>query len=180
MARRLFVAVDLPADCRDTLARLNPKLSGAPWQQPEQFHLTLSFLGDVEDQAKKRLDQMLPQAATRMFSLELRGLGTFGGHHLKVLWADIGGGRAELEALQAKVREVITHAGQPQDMRPFHPHVTLARLRNVHPPGLRSFLAEHEGQFFGRFRVGEFVLYSSEPGAQGPIYRALTRVPLQP
>jgi 2'-5' RNA ligase len=179
MARRLFVAIDLPPAGRKSLGQLNPNLPGVPWLKPERVHLTLTFLGQVEADAEERLRQVLPQVEARAFELEIRGVGTFGDWQPKVLWAGVGQGGQELEALQAKVRQAITDAGLSQDLRPFHPHVTLSRLRNTRHTQLQPFLEQHKDELFVRTEVREFVLYSSEPRAQGSVYRPLLRQALQ-
>ena len=85
---------------------------------------------------------------------------------------------AELARLQGKIETACQRAGQPAEGRKFHPHVTLARCRDIRDDLAQSFLGPHEGFHGGTCRVGEFVLYSSRLGREGPSYRAEARYPL--
>lgn len=81
MSKRLFIGLELPTSCRETLAGLDPGLKGVQWLPPEQIHLTLSFLGDVEPGDEERLRQALQEVQVPKFLLPVRGVGTFGGAH---------------------------------------------------------------------------------------------------
>lgn len=175
MARRLFIAIDLPPECRSTLTHLDPHLPGVPWQKSDKLHLTLSFLGQIEADAGEHLKSALSQLVATPFELEIRGVGTFGDPQPKVLWAGVGDGRTQLKALHASVQSIVTELQRPQDSREFHPHVTLSRLRQITHARLAPFLSQHAGTSFGRFHVHGVVLYASEPGPQGSVYRAVVR-----
>jgi 2'-5' RNA ligase len=175
---RLFVALEIPASVRAALLALAGGVPGARWQTDAQMHLTLRFIGDVDENVAEAVDDSLSVIAARAFSLELAGTGEFGGKIPRALWAGVRANDA-LAHLQKKVDVAVQRVGLPPDARKFSPHVTLARLRGAPREKMMAFLA-HNSLFAGApFSVERFVLFSSELSHQGSIYRAERFYPLQ-
>lgn len=175
---RLFVALPLPEDVRDRLAGLGGGVPGARWLEPDSLHLTLRFIGDVEEGMARDLDTELARVAAPGFALTLAGVGQFGsGRKAHALWAGIE--RSEgLAHLQAKIESAVVRAGFPPETRKFTPHVTLARLNHANPDRLARFLSGN-GLFRARpVWVANFALFQSLQGRGGAVYRALAEYPL--
>jgi 2'-5' RNA ligase len=154
------------------LLALNPDLTGLRWLPAEQLHLTLSFLGDVQASAEDRLHAALREVRVPPFFLPLRGLGCFNSRgRPSVLWAGVGHGHPHLFALHRHIQDAVLHAGLEPDLKPFHPHVTIARAKGVSRQALRLFLRDHAETEFGLIRVTGFALYSSVLGLEGATHR---------
>jgi 2'-5' RNA ligase len=141
--KRLFVALSLPVQLLAVIDALNPRLPGVHWTKPGNFHLTLEFLGNVAEEAQCDLERSLSTVSAPVFDLEIRGVGTFGGRRPEVLWAGLGKGREELLSLHTQVSQAIRAAGLIGDHKAYHPHVTLARLRDVDASVIEPFLLRH-------------------------------------
>ena len=167
---RLFVALSLPEDVRERLTALGNGLPGARWVAAENLHLTLRFVGEVDNAAAHDLDDMLSAIDAPSFELTLQGLATFGdGARLRVLYAAVAPSPALLH-LQAKVESAVMRAGLPIERRKFKPHVALARFKGDPGPKLGRYLEERSLLRVGPFPIESFVLYSSLLGAEGPHY----------
>jgi 2'-5' RNA ligase len=148
---RLFVALTPPAECVDELSAALDGVRGAlpdvRWAPPEQWHLTLAFLGEVDERALPDLTVRLARSAARHRPLDLRlaGAGRFGS---RVLWLGVRGDTDELRHLAASVRAAARRARLPVEDRPYRPHLTLARGRDP-TADLRSAVEHLEG-FAGR------------------------------
>lgn len=171
---RLFVALTLPADVRDRLRRLTGGIPGARWTPPENLHLTLRFVGDVDEGAAADLDAELSRIAFPAFTLTLDGVGTFGASRRpRTLWVGVAPS-PDLGVLQGRVEAAAQRAGQPAESRKFHPHVTLARLTGG-GERLGRYI-EANGMFgAGPFSVSGFSLMRSRLGSGDPVYDALRR-----
>ena len=170
MAKRLFLGLELPAVCRETLAQLDPHLPRVRWGRTDQFHLTLSFLGDVESAVGERLKAALAEVKVPPFFLPIRGVGTFGGARPTAIWAGVGTGHPHLFALHKHLQDAVLRAGLEADLRPFHPHITLARPRDISAAALRPFLRVNAERELGMWEVKDFTLFSSQPSPEGSTY----------
>lgn len=177
---RLFVGVPLPADVRERLAVLAAGVPGARWMRPDNFHLTLRFLGDVDGATADDVAGELSRIRCQEFDIRVRGVGGFGDRRrTRVLWAGIAGSPG-LGRLQSKVELALQRAGLEPEHRKFHPHVTLARLKDVPTARLERFLSAN-GFFETRpFAVDGFTLFESLPSSEGSCYRALAEYELEP
>lgn len=144
---------------------------------PEGWHLTLAFLGSVEETRVDAIaSALLPiAAAASPMRLSVEGLGTFGGgRRPRVLWAGIGGESQRLVDLASEVRRALAPLGFAEEARPFSPHLTLARAR--HPRGdveLAACRDRYADGGWGSFELREIVLYRSELSQQGARYTPL-------
>jgi len=168
---RAFVAVDVPSP--DVGTGLTP---GSP------THLTLAFLGEVADDRVPELVAAVRDGvgAAAPFELVLAGTGAFPSRsHPRIVFADIGEGRAALEAIAGTVRAALTAHRFGFDGKPFVPHLTLLRVRGLRDvPLARRLLDTPPGRELGRHRVGELLLKSSELGPGGARHRVVARYPL--
>jgi 2'-5' RNA ligase len=178
MAKRLFFGLELPVVCREALAVLDPQLPRLHWERADQMHLTLSFLGDVDPAAEQRLRESLAEVNVPPFFLPIRSVGTFGGSRPTVLWAGVGTGHPHLFALHKHLQDAVLRAGLAADLRPFHPHITLARLGDLSAATLRPFLRQHAESEFGMWEVRDFTLFSSLLQPEGSHYTVVHRQPL--
>lgn len=167
---RLFVALPMPAATILALRELCSGLPGARWVKPEQFHLTLRFIGEVDGRTARHVADELAGIQMPPFELALHGVGTFGDKRAaRSLWA---GTRpaAELERLHEKVDGAMARLGLPADRRKFAPHVTLARLNQPPVDRLGAYLSHHALFNAAPFTCDRFVLYSSFLSHGGAIY----------
>lgn len=175
---RLFVALPLPDGI---VARLNLMCSGIPgarWVEPANMHITLRFIGEVDEDAAEEINYNLSHIEAPGFDLELQGLNTFGqGFKAHALWVGVALTPA-LAHLQSKVDSAVTRAGQPPEGRRFTPHVTIARLNKPETGRLQSFIEGNNLFKAGPFTVDTFTLYESQTGKGGPVYTALEDYPL--
>lgn len=180
MAKRLFIGLELPESCRDALVSLSVPIRGVRWLTADQLHLTLAFIGDVEDEPELRLREKLAELRVPPFLLPVRGVGTFGGSRPSVIWAGVGKGHPHLFALHKRVHDALFAAHFNPELRQFHPHITLARLRDVSAPTLRPFVKRHESDEIAMIEVTKFALFSSKLGPDGSTYHVEERFTLLP
>lgn len=174
---RLFVALSLPRPVAQSLMPLQGGVPGARWQTREQLHLTLRFIGEVGGQDVEAIDDALAGIAAPDFTLQLHGVGQFGGKQPHSLWAGVRPNPA-LDHLQRKVDAAIRRVGQPQDQHKFTPHVTLARLRHPDEEKMVDWLKYHALYTSAEFEAGAFHLYSSQLTSDGSVYRVEEDYPL--
>lgn len=182
---RLFAAIPLPPDAHQAAAlelRFLREL-GWPvrWVRDDGLHLTLKFFGEVAPDRLDTIAEMLGYAVERMgpITLAITGGGAFPhASQPRVLRLDITPDPA-LELLQDRIERGGEAIGFPPEGRPFHPHITLGRLREGHrlPPGAMARLEGIAPQ--PAFLADRVVLFESELGSGGPAYRARAEFPLR-
>jgi RNA 2',3'-cyclic 3'-phosphodiesterase len=176
LSKRLFVGLELPSSCKKALRALDPHLSGLRWLPEGQLHLTLTFLGDVEAPAEDRLREALREVRVPSFFLPLRGVGVFNSRDWpSVAWAGVGKGHPHLFALHRRIQDAVLFAGLEANLKPFHPHVTIARAKGISQQTIQPFIRRHAETEFGLFKVTGFLLYSSVLAAGGAIHRVEMR-----
>lgn len=176
MSKRLFVAIDLPDSTRRVLADLDPHIRGVRWTESNQMHLTLGFFGDVSEDVELRLREKLSVIEFGLFFLPVHGVGSFPAKGApKVIWIGVGKAHPHLFQIHKRVQEAALAARIEPELRPWHPHVTMARCRDVSAQALRKFLQSNAEFDAGMIRVDSFHLYSSKLTPAGPIHtRELT------
>ncbi|PYK10557.1 MAG: RNA 2',3'-cyclic phosphodiesterase [Verrucomicrobia bacterium] len=171
MTNRLFVAIDLPESTRQLLAGIDPQIRGVRWVDPAQMHLTLSFFGDVPDPIELALREKLSGIEFGAFFLPIAGVGTFSVRGApKIIWIGVGKAHPHLFQIHKRVQEAALAAGLEPELKPWHPHITLARCRDVSAQSLRKFLQSNAEFDAGMIRVEDFHLYSSRLTPAGPIH----------
>ena len=178
---RLFIALRPPQAVRDALIDAMEGVEGARWQDDEQLHLTLRFVGDIERPAANDLAAALEDVRWPAFELRVKSVGAFerggprsGGPH--ALWAAVPA-TPQLEGLRQKVERACESAGLGRETRKFTPHITLARLGRSSGP-IGGWLAKFGDLAAGPWQVEDFVLYESHLGHTGAHYQAVARYPL--
>ena len=169
--QRLFVALPIPDDVARSLAPLQGGVPGASWQSREQLHLTLRFVGEVDGRAAAALHDALAAIAAPPFTLDLHGVGSFGGKRPRALWAGIRPNAALLH-LQRKVETAVQRAGLAAERHKYTPHVTLAHLHGADLGRVMEYLSAHALYAAPPIAVGGFILYSSLLSGDGSVYRA--------
>lgn len=180
---RSFVAVELSEESRRLCAALQERLrrgvTGVKWVEPEQFHLTLKFLGDVPRGDVPRVSEALEAAAARLepFTLSLRGAGAFPNQRrARVVWIGVEQGAEELRRAAAAVEEALGPLGYPPEDRPFRAHLTVGRVREPGPsPRLEESLRALSQEVCGESLIGHLTLFASKLTPKGPIYTVQTK-----
>lgn len=168
MSARLFVGLSLPHEIQESLASLDPGVRGLRWLPAGQMHLTMSFLGETADERIVELKENLSAVHVPPFFLPLQGLGSFSSRGKpSVVWVGVGRGHPHLFALHKHLQDAVLKAGLEPDLRPFHPHVTVGRARDLSKQALQPLLRAHAETEFGMFKAGGFTLYSSALSPEG-------------
>jgi 2'-5' RNA ligase len=175
---RLFTGIEVPPDIGLRLSLKRGGLHGARWIDPENYHITLRFIGDVDHSIASEVTDALDRLVdSEAFNIRLSHLGSFGGDKPRALYAGVDNNPA-MQRLQAAQERVLQRLGLEPDGRKFVPHVSLARLRGTAAEDLARFMA-----FAGRFEplefeVGRFVLFSSRDSVGGGPYLVEQAYPL--
>jgi len=170
---RLFVAIRPPAAVRARLLAAAGGVPGARWQDDDQLHLTLAFLGEVSDAVADDLELALGQVRSPPFPLEVRGVGHFERKGApSALWAALAPSEP-LAALRERVVSACRRAGAPPDGKAFRPHITLARLGRGAGPAA-GWLSAHGLLSAGPWQVDSFALYASHLRPEGSFYEPLS------
>ena len=171
MPKRLFVAIDLLDSTRQLLARLDPHIRGARWTPSDQMHLTLGFFKDVTEEVELKLREKLSAVEFGAFFLPVNGVGMFASRGApKVIWIGVGKAHPHLFQIHKRVQESAMAVGIEPELRAWHPHITIARCRDVSAQALRKFLQSSAEFDAGMIRVDAFHLYSSKLTPAGPIH----------
>jgi RNA 2',3'-cyclic 3'-phosphodiesterase len=179
---RVFCAIDLPTDLKQKLAihieqlKKETGVKGG-WTRPENIHLTIKFLGNLEVSDVQKLSQAAARAVKSLapFQLTAEHCGAFPMHGPpRVLWIGITDSSAQLARLYERLDEECAAVGFPKETRPFHPHLTLARIR--HAANARALAAAHRALDFapGEFEVSGLLVMRSELGNEGSKYTTVS------
>lgn len=170
---RLFIAIHLPQAVKSGLLRLKTSIPTARWSDNRQFHLTLRFLGDIDQNRVGNVESALSQIALPAFEMSLKGVGCFPENINKptrVLWAGISAPKTLFD-LQKQVELAMIGAGFGEQDKPFSPHITLARLKTDKPLGVvKSFLDANRDYVSEIFQVTHFALVESRLDPRGAVY----------
>lgn len=181
-AIRTFVAVDVWQELRDRARLVIKSLSSAPakvrWTPPEQMHLTLNFLGDVQLTEVPAVCASVAGAAAPFapFDVELTGVGVFPSlSNPRTIWLGVAEGGKRLVELHEAIENGLAEAGFRADNRRFRPHLTIGRVRSLPegPGELAALVAGLEEFEAGPMMVSQVAVYSSELGRDGPRYEVL-------
>ena len=167
---RLFTGLEIPPDIGAELSAYRGGLPGARWIDPENYHITLRFIGDVDHATARDLVSLLGDGRRRgPLTVTLDELATFGGERPRAVFA-----RAtptnDLADLQSEQERLVRRVGLPPEKRKFTPHVTLARLRDASPLDVAGYITTR-GRFPKlSFTPNRFVVFSARPQSGGPPY----------
>ncbi len=177
---RLFVAIDLPEDIKQQIGALQFGVPDAKWSQPENAHITLAFLGEIDASDMPDIALSLGRINVPSFDLQIEGVGVYGNDKRpRVLWAGIGNAPA-LQHLHQKITQTLSSSGVTFEDRRFSPHITLARVQKSPYTRVREYLTEYSLFKTRPFHVDQFTLFSSILGRTGPHYEEEIIFDLEP
>ena len=173
---RLFTGFEMPLDAARQLASFCGALPGARWTPPDDYHVTLSFIGDVDDHQRETIIEELASVRGDPLEIVLEGLSSFGGARPRALISTV---RADslLTNVHKQQERALKRAGIALERRRFIPHVTLARLRAGSPLDLAQYMSMYAPPVI-RFRIDRFVLFSARPHVGGGPYLIEAAYPL--
>jgi len=174
---RLFTGLEVPARVAQSLAMMRGGLPGARWIDPEYYHLTLRFIGDIDDALARDIAGLLSRVQRPPFELRLDGLSSFGGRKPRAVVAAAPPVNALMD-LQAEHERLLQRLGLEPDGRKFTPHVTLARLRDSSSRQVADYLTARAHYRSSSFTVSRFVLFSSRSSVGGGPYVVEAAYPL--
>ncbi len=184
---RLFVSVDLPPELTEPVARLQEEFadaSGLNFTDPEQVHVTLKFLGDVEDsqlpELTRELEAAVADSGVDPFTARFGGLGVFPDlEYIRVLWLGVEEGGEELTRLHEAIEDRTTAMGFDPESHDFTPHATLARMQHAGGKELVQELVTERSPTVGETAVEEVRLTESTLTDEGPVYSTVESFPLE-
>jgi len=188
---RAFIAVDLSIPVVNNLVLLQEDidepidlcLGVVRWTKPQNIHLTLKFLGEVDDALVYRARDVLRVICETqpIFEFQTKGTGAFPSlERPRILYAGTAVGSDDLAALRERIEQGLEELGVDRDTRPFKAHVTLGRIKTPRiPVDAAEFLTPFTDTVFGTTQVKDLVLYESELRRTGPVYKIVERIPFR-
>lgn len=185
MSRRLFISLDIEnRELRDELQNFQERISDLGLTNPtspDNFHVTLNFIGDVPEDRIDSLEEDLHKVEFPSFEFTVKCVGVFPKpDFIKVVWAGVGEGKSELCSLADRIRSSID-PGLVQD-REFHPHITLLRVKKIgreDKDELQEVLKEHDETIFGTQEASSFKLKESVLESEGAKHRTVSEFDLK-
>ena len=174
---RLFTGLEIPSRVAQALAMMRGGLPGARWIDAENYHLTLRFIGDIDDDLAHEIAGLLGRVRRQSFELRIDGLTSFGGRKPRALVAAVSP-VAPLMELQAEHERILQRLGLEPEGRKYTPHVTLARLRDSSSRQVADYLSARGHFRSASFPVSRFVLFSSRASVGGGPYIVEADYPL--
>lgn len=187
---RVFIAVDIEKDCLEKIERLQEELwkkaelrkGDVTLVKPEAMHLTLKFLGEVDDEAVVDVCKATEEAVgeCKRFELGIEGVGSFGGESPKVVWIGTKEGSEELCRMQEEIEDRLAAIGFGRENREFAGHLTLCRVKNF-KAGLKlsKAIREYKNYRVAATAVESVCVYASELTSAGPRYTVLKKCVLK-
>ncbi|MBN1974371.1 MAG: RNA 2',3'-cyclic phosphodiesterase [Sedimentisphaerales bacterium] len=187
---RVFIAIEIDKVIKDDLADLQREILGktdlhkgdAKWVDPEDMHLTLKFLGEINDAQLVNVCNITKEVTTKYkcFDIEIAGVGSFGGQSARVLWVGAGQDNENLLKLQEDLETQLAFAGWPEENRKFEGHLTLCRIKNFNAGiKLAQLAKEYEKYSLDVVPVEAVCIFQSELTPKGPVYTLLGKYNLQ-
>ena len=180
---RVFISVDLDQPARREIEKLleilEKKHWKVKWEKPEKLHITLAFLGEIDQSQISRLRQVFGgQAKLKSFTISFKGLGCFPDYEWpRIIWLGLKGDLKSLAVLQKTVQEKLIQAGFKPDIKPFVPHITIGRIKQARA-GERHEIARQiralaKMEFKEGWKVNRVVIYESQTLPEGSVYKKL-------
>ena len=166
---RLFVAIRPPESIRDLLIDTMDDSAEFRWQDDEQLHLTLRFIGEVERPVAEDLADALGRIRSHPFDIRLKSVGRFDQRSSGALWVGVEP-KEPIAALAAKIERVCLSVGLEPERRAFHPHITLARWKGHRSGDAEDFVARHRALASEPFAIDAFALFESHLSRHGAHY----------
>ena len=186
LAMRLFIAIELPPEIKQGIMKVQEQLrtagANAGWTRPEGIHLTLKFLGEVEESRVDEIRNALASAvgAKDKLRLSIAGSGAFpNAKNPRVLWLGVAGDIEKLSAVQVSVENAMTGLGFEREERKFSPHLTLARIKFPKPrDNWQQKIESIRDVKLGEFEADRVSLMKSELKREGAVYTEVGRIEL--
>lgn len=175
---RLFTGIEIPSAVAESLSIMRGGLPGARWIDPQNYHITLRFIGDIDDALARDIAGLLGRVQRDPFDLHLDGLSSFGGRKPRAVVAPVKP-VPHLMELQAEQERLLQRMGLEPEGRKYMPHVSLARLRDSSSRQVAEYLAARGHYRSMPFRVSRFVLFSSRASVGGGPYVIEADYPLE-
>lgn len=187
---RTFIAIELPGQIRDFLAHIEERLiathADVKWVEPKNIHLTLKFLGEIDEKKHERINLILDEVAGQKPSYKIRisSIGAFPKlDSPRVIWVGVDSGDKETKELAKALEEKIQKIGIPKEDRAFSSHITIGRTRSTKDRDKLVQELNNLGSKFSaenlEFSVNKITLYKSTLTPQGPIYEVLKEASLK-
>ncbi|MFN0265042.1 RNA 2',3'-cyclic phosphodiesterase [Tepidamorphus sp. 3E244] len=174
---RLFVGLEIPSAIGVQLSGLRGGLPGARWIDVENYHVTLRFIGDIDEPTADRVADILDDIRRRPFPVTIKGARSFGGKKPHSVFACVEP-TPDLMALQADIERKMQMVGLPAEQRKFTPHITIARVRGASGSAVANYLGMRGFFRAGPFTAEDFTLLSSRASQGGGPYIAEEVYPL--
>jgi 2'-5' RNA ligase len=178
MKVRTFVGIKIPQDLSSKIFKFSSeKLKNIKGKikivEEENIHITLLFLGEIEQNKISEIIDELKKIKHKRFSIKIKGLGFFPSYEFpKVIW--LGSESDEITNLHYKIRDKLKIFVQKEDPKSFVSHITIARVKShISPSETKKLLNENSKLEFGEFEVKEFHLFESKLTPYGPIYKII-------
>ena len=184
---RTFIAVEIDSPAREVMLRLlkqlASELNGVRWTQPDQLHLTLKFVGDIDNRSLPEVCNQMRAACAGVdaFSASLKGLGAFPKQKPpRVLWVGFEEGVEQLKLINQRLETLLAGVGVPSEGRSYAPHLTLGRInRGADQQQIATRMARDSESDFARFDVSDVLLIASVRERNRMLYETIDSVPLQ-
>lgn len=174
---RLFTGIEIPAAITASLALYRGGISGARWLEPDDYHLTLRFIGDIDTRTANEVANALWDVRRPAIGIQFEGLTWFGGDKPRAIVAKVKATAALLD-LQSEHERRLRRLGLPSETRKYLPHVTLARLRSASTLAVAGYLGSRGSLFVPAFEARRFVIYSARDAVGGGPYVVEAAYPL--
>ena len=186
---RLFIALDIDENLRAVIAglqrdlqnQIDLKIGRLKWVDPNLMHLTLKFLGEVEEDKMPRICEIVAAAVRshKSFSFDMPAVGCFG-RPIKVIWLGSTEESPHLLRLYQNIENALDYEGWPKEKRAFSPHLTLARVKDItRDRNLKDIIKNYNPVDSATVRVDSAILYKSVLTPAGPIYTVLSETKLK-
>ena len=184
---RTFIAFELPSSVITLLAKVQEDLKSmrlrAKWLRPENIHLTLKFLGNINPDDIDKIGEAMMDAVDNVAAIDLvaKGVGFFPGvKRPRVIWIGLGGQLQMLSALQHELENNLATVGFKREKRPFKGHLTLGRFRQtVNPNTTSQIMQEYSALIRKEFTASRLTLFKSDLKPSGAVYSKLRQTVLK-
>ena len=183
---RVFISVEIPDEIKGALQEIQQvfRESGdrVTWVRPQGMHITLKFLGDIEEGSIPGIGARMQKAVDGIepFVIHLVGTGVFPGTKKpRVLWAGIREGAEDLKKIQEDLDPLLSEIGFPMEARPFSPHITMGRIKEIRDPKrFKAWIERHREAEIGSMRAASIHLFQSQLRPDGAFYTEKFAAPL--
>lgn len=188
---RAFIAIELPKEIKTILTKTQEKLKSSEadikWVEPENIHLTLKFLGEINEEQLNKITKIITNIASSKepFHINLSCIGAFPDiKYPRVIWAGSDKSEFELKTIVKELENKIQKIGIPKEGRAFSSHITLGRVRSgLNKDKLKQKLEELSKVAIAgetaEFEANKITLFKSTITSKGPVYEAIHRASLK-